>query len=384
MTANPLRVLHVIGAMDRGGAETLVMNLYRNMDLNKIQFDFLVNDMGGRDYDEEIRELGGRLYQIPRYNVLNYFSYKKACNSFFKSHPYSVVHGHIGLPASIYLKEAHKTGAFCIAHSHAQNFPISPSELVFRACAYPTRFVADYYLACSEQAGIDRYGASVCQSASFHVLNNGIDIDQMQFNPNCRNMIKNELRLSADVPIFGHIGRLTSVKNHDFLLDVFDCILKDLPEAHLILVGRGEQESNLKNKVKQLGIADKVHFLGIRDDVAAVLSAIDVFIFPSVREGLANAVIEAQASGARCLISTGVPELARISSQTVFAPVEGSDALKWSELAIQMYRNPVPDRSLCINDVRRMGFDIKDSAKWLTELYANAASLNDSPNYSSN
>lgn len=384
MAVNPLRVLHVIGAMDRGGAETLVMNLYRNMDRDKIQFDFLVNDMDGRDYDEEIRDLGGRLHQIPRYNVANYLTYSKACRSFFNSHPYSIVHGHIGLPAPIYLKEAQKAGAFCIAHSHAQNFPISPSELVFRTCTYPTRFVADYFMACSEQAGIDRYGASVCQLNRFHVLKNGIDVEQARFSPICRSNIRNALGLPESAPVFGHVGRLTPVKNHGFLLEVFASILKELPQAHLILVGRGEEENKLKNKARNLGITDEVHFLGIRDDVAAVLSAIDVFIFPSIREGLANAVIEAQASGARCLISTGVPELARISPQTIFAPLEGPSVSKWSNLAIQIYKDPLPDRSLCVNDARKMGFDIKDSAKWLANLYTNVASFSDCPNHSSN
>lgn len=370
MTANPLRVLHVIGAMDRGGAETLVMNLYRNMDRNKIQFDFLVNDMDGRDYDEEIQELGGRLYQIPRYNALNYFSYKKACNSFFKSHPYPVVHGHIGLPASIYLKEAHETGAFCIAHSHAQNFPISPSELVFRACAYPTRFVADYFIACSEQAGIDRYGKSIPSSSAFHILKNGIDLNRAKFNEKSRKEIREELGVACEEAVFGHIGRLTHIKNHLFLIDVFHQVTQLLPTAHLVLAGRGDDEKNIRNKVRDLNLQDRVHFLGVRSDIPQILSAIDVFVFPSIREGLPVAVVEAQSSGARCLISTGVPELARISEQTVFEPLSsGIDT--WARTAVELYRNPLESRSTAILDARNAGFDVHDSASWLCDLYLN-------------
>lgn len=368
MVANPLRVLHVIGAMDRGGAETLVMNLYRNMNRDKIQFDFLVNDMDGRDYDEEIRDLGGRLYQIPRYNVANYLNYSKACRSFFNSHPYSIVHGHIGLPAPIYLKEAKKAGAFCIAHSHAQNFPISPSELVFRACSYPTRFVADYFIACSQQAGIDRYGKSILQSDVFHILKNGIDLDRTQFNEESRAAIRRQLGIERDAAVFGHIGRLTHIKNHPFLIDVFHQVAQSLPDAHLLLAGRGEDEGSIRDKVMNLDLQDRVHFLGVRSDIPQILSAIDVFVFPSIKEGLPVAVVEAQSSGARCLISTGVPELARINEQTVFEPLS-SGVETWARTAIDLYRTPLASRSAAILDARNSGFDIRDSASWLSNLY---------------
>lgn len=374
MSQQPLRILHVIGAMDRGGAETLVMNLYRHINRSKIQFDFLVNEYRDCDYDEEIAHLGGKIFRIPRYRIANYYSYKRASTDFFSNHSYKVVHGHIALPSAIYLKEAREAGAFCVAHSHAQNFPLSPSELAFRICTHPTRHHADYFLACSEQAGIDRYGSSVCRSPFFHVLNNGIDVEKSRYNPVSRKSIRIELGIPEESPVFGHIGRLTPVKNHGFLLEVFSSILKELPEAHLLLAGRGEEEDRLKSKADDLDIKDRVHFLGVRDDIPAILSAIDVFVFPSIKEGLANAVIEAQASGARCLISTGVPELARISSHAIFEPLEEAGAETWSKLAIELYHNPIENRSICADDARKMGFDIQDSADWLSDFYVAAAS----------
>lgn len=370
MTTTPLRVLHVIGAMDRGGAETLVMNLYRNMDRNKVQFDFLVNDLGGRDYDDEIKELGGRLHQIPRFNVANYLSYNKACRNFFETHRYSVVHGHIGLPAPIYLKAARKTGAFCIAHSHSQNFPISPSELVFRVCTYPTRFVADYFIACSEQAGIDRYGRSTTSSNAFHILKNGIDLEHAQFSEENRKEIRAQLGIEPDAAVFGHVGRLTHIKNHPFLIDVFHRVTQSLPNAHLLLAGRGDDEDSIRDKVVSLNLQSRVHFLGVRSDIPQILSAVDVFVFPSIKEGLPVAVVEAQSSGARCLISTGVPELARISGQTVFEPLS-SGVETWARTAVDLYRNPLASRSAAIFDARNAGFDIRDSASWLCDLYLN-------------
>ncbi|MBS6941614.1 MAG: glycosyltransferase family 1 protein, partial [Slackia piriformis] len=135
---SPIRILHVIGAMNRAGAETMIMNLYRACDTDKVQFDFLVNDEG--DYDEEIRSRGGRMYRIPRYAIRNYRSYRKACAAFFDAHDeFAVVHGHIGLPAPIYLEQARRRGIYAVAHSHAQNYQLSPSEAAFRLCSFPVR-----------------------------------------------------------------------------------------------------------------------------------------------------------------------------------------------------------------------------------------------------
>lgn len=368
MRANPLRILHVIGAMNRGGAETLVMNLYRNIDRERIQFDFLVNDMGGCDYDEEIGELGGRMFAIPRYNIANYPTYRRACQAFFSSHHYPIVHGHIGLPAPIYISIAREHGATCIAHSHAQNYPLSASELVFRIATYPTRHRADYFMACSLQAGQDRYGKDVVRSNRFHVLKNGIDIKRTRFEERNRVAIRQELGLDSKTPLFGHVGRLTHIKNQTFLLEVFARILDTLPSAHLVLVGRGEDEAGIRAQADVLGIGDRVHLLGVRSDVPSILSALDVFIFPSHKEGLANATVEAQASGARCLLSTGVPELARISTGTVFKPLD-DDAEAWAAQAIDLYRHPTNDRASAVLAARQAGFDIKDSATWLSDFY---------------
>lgn len=225
MTQKPVRVLQVIGAMDRGGAETLLMNLYRNIDRNLVQFDFLVHEENSCDYDSEIQGLGGRIFRIPRYKLFNYCSYKTACKSFFSQHIYPIVHGHIGFPASIYLNEASKTGAYTIAHSHAQNYPISPNEILFRVCARPVRHVADYFLACSKEAGIDRFGAEIVEGPSFQILKNGVDTSVVGFDIKKRAEARAELGLSEDLLVLGHVGRLTEVKNHQFLFKVFNSIL---------------------------------------------------------------------------------------------------------------------------------------------------------------
>lgn len=372
MSTKPIRVLHVIGAMDRGGAETLIMNLYRNVDRKLIQFDFLVNESNPCDYDEEIQELGGKIHTIPRYKIANFSSYKKACKKFFATHSYPIVHGHIGLPAPIYLTQAKKTGGFLIAHSHAQKSPLSAPELAFRISTYPTRYCANYYLACSKQAGIDLFGPGIVESNRFHILMNGIDIEAAKYNDQARSSIRSELKIEQSSPVFGHVGRLTHIKNQSFLIDVFSRIIKTLPKAHLILVGRGEDEAILRCKVKKLNIEKAVHFLGVREDIPAILSAIDVFIFPSFKEGLANATIEAQASGASCLLSTGVPELARINNSTIFEPLSSGED-KWARIAVDLYAHSHLNRKRATADACNSGFDIRESADWISSLYLNNA-----------
>lgn len=369
MIQKPVRVLQVIGAMDRGGAETLLMNLYRNIDRNLVQFDFLVNEENACDFDSEIQGLGGRIFRIPRYKLFNYYSYKTACKRFFSQHKYPVVHGHIGLPAPIYLNEASKSGAYTIAHSHAQNFPISPSEIVFRVCARPVRHVADYYLACSEQAGVDRFGTEIVEGPSFQILKNGVDTSVLSFDVQKRSEARAELGLDEDMLVLGHIGRLTEVKNHKFLFEVFDSIHQRVPRSVLLLAGRGELEMQLRETARQMGLSDSIVFLGVRDDVPSLLCALDLFIFPSFAEGLPCAVIEAQASGLPVLLSNGVPDAARVLSTTIRLDLSvGADV--WADRALQTFDMCKSNDRNCAKDIiEKSGFDIRTSAEWLQELY---------------
>ena len=365
----PIRVLHVIGAMDRGGAETLIMNLYRHMDRSRIQFDFLVNEERDCDYDAEIQELGGNIYRIPRFTLVNYPTYRRACREFFRNDSHPIVHGHIGFPAAIYLDCAKKlSGAFTIVHSHAQNFPFSFSQLLFAAVAHRVRGKADYYLACSEQAGLDRFGRRIVSGDRFSILKNGIDAQALRFDPIARKRTRDELGIPLSAPVFGHVGRLTPVKNHPHLLETFRAIRTELPDSRLILVGRGESEQEVRDRVGELGLTGSVIFAGVRDDVPALLSAFDVFIFPSFREGLPVSVIEAQASGLPCLLSTGVPELAKISHTTKFVELSEGPSV-WARRAVELYGSSRPDRGHAVQDAISAGFDIRESADWLAELY---------------
>lgn len=378
-----IRVLHVIGAMDRGGAETLIMNLYRSIDRSEIQFDFLVHEERECDYDSEIASLGGKLFRVPRFNGLNTLAYRRVCECFFSAHPeHRVVHGHIGSSAALYLGAAKRAGRFAIAHSHLPNYKKGPLGLAFALASYPTRFRADYFYACSLEAGVDRFGKGVVKGDRFAVLNNGIDVDAFRCDAISHEEAKRALGFSG-VPVFGHIGRLEEQKNHRFLLDVFAAIQRRLPGAVLLLAGRGPLEAELKSAVEMRGLGENVVFLGVRDDVAALMKAMDVFVFPSVCEGLGVAAIEAQAAGLPSILSTGVPKTATVTRHARRLPLAiGFEA--WADACVEAYiRTKECARSDAADEVRKGGFDIADSAERVSRLYRCAAGQGGSQEQSS-
>ena len=367
LSSKKTRVLHVIGAMNRGGAESFVMFVYRKIDRTQFSFDFLVNDEG--DYDEEIRSLGGSLYYIPRFVGSNVIEYLRGLSDFFSCHhDYDAVHVHIGSTAVFVIRAAHKYHLYAIAHSHNTHGKFSPSELAFRLVSYPTRYLADYYLACSVQAGKDRFGDSITRSNRFSVINNGIDLHSYRFSNDVRERYRCELGISGSAKAVCHIGRFVEQKNHSFLVRAFRESLAKEPNQILFLLGRGPLENDTRALVERLGIGDRVRFLGVRQDVSSLLMAMDLFVFPSKWEGLGIVTIEAQASGLPCLLS---PELPDIAVCTPYAEkLSGfEDALEWAEkMDSTPPRTPV-DRIDGVRYVSKAGFDIADTVGALVRLY---------------
>ena len=368
-----IRVLHVIGAMDRGGAETMIMNLYRAIDRTKVQFDFLVHEQRVCDYDEEIKDLGGEVFRgLPRFKVVNYSTYRDACRDFFSRHSeHPVVHGHIGSCAPVYLREAKRQGRVTIAHSHSQKFPLSVTELGFRALAYPVRRVADNFIACSMEAGVDRFGKAVVEGDRFHLLKNAIDVDSYAGDPSACERAKRSLGF-AGVPLIGHVGRFDPVKNHLFLVETFSEVKRRIPDAKLLLVGRGPFEGGVRQAVEDAGLEGDVVFFGVTDRVPDVLKALDAFVFPSFSEGLPMSVMEAQAAGVPCVLSTGVPELAvAVPFAVERLPLEAG-AGAWAD-AVERALSKRFDRAEAAAAVRLSGFDIRDTAAWLESYYLDLA-----------
>lgn len=366
-----IRVLHVVGAMNRAGAETMIMNLYRSIDRDRIQFDFLVHEERECDYDEEILDLGGTISRIPRFTGINFSAYAKASKEAIGACGDPIVHGHIGSSAAIYLSQAKKMGKTTIAHSHAQNYPLSLEEIAFRALSFPTRYIADEFVACSQGAGADRFGTRVVASDRFRVLANGIPVESYRCTDEEHAAAKKALGIDGGL-VVGHVGRLTAVKNHDFLLRVFKEIALEDPSAHLLLYGKGGQEVKLRELATSLGIDRQVRFCGLTDDVPKALKALDVMVFPSFREGLAMAVVEAQAAGVPCVISEGVPPEAVLSDRIIRLPLS-EDLEAWAKTAVVLARG-VAGREEGADLVKASGFDVATSAIWLADFYEDLAS----------
>ena len=365
--AEPIRILQVIGIMNRGGAEAMIMNLYRHIDREKIQFDFVEHTTEKAAFDEEIISMGGKIYHCPKYTVTNHFQYCQWWNNFFLEHAseYSVVHGHIGSTAAIYLKIAKNYRMYTIAHSHNTKGKIGIKNLLYRCMSYPTRFISDYFFACSKQACIDRYGKKVSRDNSKHkILNNAIDTKTYKYDTKTRNECRKEFVLDNEI-VIGHVGRFVIEKNHEFLVEVFRKILNNNKNVKLLLVGDGPLKKEVLQQVKTVGIQDNVIFAGIRSDVNRVLQRMDVFVMPSLFEGLPVSLVEAQATGLPCVISDTIPEDCHITDLVSTLKLQDSTEL-WAEHILSRVKEIRKDYS---PEIQKAGFDITETSKWLEEFY---------------
>lgn len=364
-----IRVLHVIGAMNRAGAETFIMNVYRNIDRSKIQFDFLVHTDKPCDYDDEIRSLGGQIYPVPRFNGINYFAYRRVVAHFFSTHPeHDIVHGHIGSSASIYLREAKKYHKFTIAHSHATYGSFDIQQESFKVLSYTTRYIADYFFACSYEAGLDRFGKMVVNNkALFSVINNGIDI-QAFIGSFKDHLAAKQTAGYKECVVFGSVGRLEAVKNTSLILEIFAEIRRKEPQSLLFLVGDGPLRADLESSAQKLGIREYVFFPGVVSNVKDYLKLMDVFILPSRYEGLGVALIEAQAAGLPCVVSDAIVDEAIITPYVDIVSLKESPST-WAQVcldAAEKREAACRDNKDCLQN---SGFDIKNVAVTLEAFY---------------
>ena len=359
------RILHVVTYMGRGGLETMLMNYYRHIDRNKIQFDFLVHRDFEADYDEEILSLGGKIYHISRLVPWS-LSYREKLKSFLNSHTeYQIIHVHQDCLSAVALRCAAECGIpIRIAHSHSSS---QTKDFKYPFKLFYKRFIpryATHLIACSKAAGKWMF-----HSDDFIVMNNAIDAQKYTFNPVARENMRNSLHIGANELVIGHVGRFEAPKNHDFIVDIFADILEQ-HSAKLLLVGDGSRKEAISEKVAALGISDKVIFTGVRSDVADLLQAMDIFVFPSLYEGLGIVAVEAQAAGLPCIISDVVPRESILTDLVVQLPLSaGIDT--WERRIIEASRMTRQDTYQLICD---RGFDIHTCAHNLEIYYEKIAS----------
>lgn len=308
------RVLCLISGMNSGGAETFLMKLYRKIDKNLYQMDFCVNIKDEGFYDKEILNMGGKIYHIPSKSE-NLREFKKCLTELIRKEKYEyVLRITSNTMGFMDLKIAKNAGAkVCAARSSNSNDPkglkMKTAHILGRI--FYAKYV-DVKIAPSELAAIYTFGEKEYKNHEVCILKNAVDLEQYKFSDNARKRIRNELGISDDDIVCGHIGRFSKQKNHKYLIEIFNSLLKKKPNAKLILVGTGELEQDVNKQCEELGIKENVYFLGVRSDIPAILSAMDVFVFPSLYEGMPNTVIEAQATGLPCVISDTITKQANV------------------------------------------------------------------------
>ncbi|MBT2736717.1 glycosyltransferase family 1 protein [Bacillus sp. ISL-7] len=361
----PIRVLHVVVNMNRGGAETLIMNLYRNIDRSKVQFDFLTCKEGV--FDTEIKELGGTIHRIPYINEVGHFSYIKSLNNFFtKHHDYTIVHSHLNRMSGFVVRAAKKVGIqYCISHSHntgGEGGILAKGYKWYSGLYIPSN--SDYTFACSEAAAKWLFGSKSNQSK---LLNNGIEPEIFSFSPEVRTLKRKELGIS-DQLVFGHVGRFTKQKNHKFLIEVFAEFVKRRPDSILLLCGDGVLRKDIEKRVNELNLQEKVKFLGVRSDINQLLQAFDLFLFPSLHEGLPVTLIEAQAAGLPCLISDEITNEVDLGLDLMeFLKLTSKDL--WVAELEKFKMDKIDRHTSKLKMLRDRGYDIKNTAEWLQDFY---------------
>ena len=366
----PIRVLQVIGVMDRGGAEIMIMNLYRAIDKSKVQFDFLVHTKKEGVFDREIKELGGRIFTVSRFTGLNSVSYYRECCRFFEEHKeYKVVHGHIGSCASLYLKAAHKNGMFTIAHSHsALNTINNAHDFFYKIFSYPTRFTADQLFGCSTEAGMARYGKKALKKGKYKNFCNAINLKRFIYDNALRKKAREALDIGESKIVIVHVGRITSQKNPTMILAVFQEIVNIDENAVCLWVGTGPEEEEYKGKISSLGLSERIIMTGVRSDIPDILFAADCFLFPSLWEGLPVSVVEAQASGLPCVISDTITREVEVSDLVEWHSLSETPKL-WASRCIQLAKENSMSRMSPKQSIIDSGYDIDATSKWLADFY---------------
>lgn len=314
----PIRVLQIVGISCDGGVEAVVLNYYRHMDKSKVQFDFVVHKNPTEMFMTEVKKGGGYIYEVTPYNK-NIFAFTYEIYRIIKDGHYDIVHSNMNSMSGFPLFAAWLAGARVrILHNHTTDTKTEGVRTIIKRLLRPfAKMFANRYWACSRLAGEWMYGKKAVQSGKIKIIPNAIDLDKFAFNPEKREILRSELGLE-DKFVLGHVGRFVYPKNHLFLIDVFAEVAKVEPEARLLLIGDGGLRKTIEEKVVNLGLQDKVLFLGNRNDVADLYNAMDIFLLPSHYEGLPVVGVEAQANGLKCLFSDKVTEESKLCKETAY------------------------------------------------------------------
>lgn len=366
MNSEPIRVAHIMGKMMSGGVESVVMNYYQHIDKEKVQFDFIVDEDSTYIPHEEIELMGGRVIIVPPYQKI--FSYINNLMKILKENNYKIVHSHLNAMSIFPLYAAKRAGvSIRIAHSHStSNKTEWKKNLLKNILKKFSKTNATHYFCCSELAGRWLFGDKVYNQNKVIKINNAIDMDKFIYNSNINTQMREELGISKDALVIGHIGRFMKQKNHEFLIDIFNEIYIKNNNAVLVLVGDGPLQEQIEKRVKKLNIESAVRFLGVRKDINKIYQIMDIFLFPSLYEGLGMVLIEAQIAGLACITSTEVPREVDISGRVSFISLSLS-AKKWAGILMKNLNEYNQNKPTNVS--LKSNYDIKVQSIKLQKIY---------------
>lgn len=356
-----IRVLHCVNNMHRAGLETMLMNYYRNIDRTKIQFDFLTHRPERSDYDDEIESLGGKIYHAPRLYPQNYPAYFRWMKNFFEEHPeYEIVHSHIDAMSYLPLHAAKKAKVpVRIAHSHSTGIDKDFKYILKQLFRSRITSVANNFMSCGKVAGTFLFN-----DKEFEIIPNAVEAEKFYFDPVVRSDKRKELGVETRF-VMGHIGRICYPKNHRFLVEIFNEVFKVDSSAILLIIGVGEKEEEIRQYVSELNLNDSVLFLGNRHDVTELYQAMDVFVLPSLFEGVPLVGVEAQFSNLPCFFSNKVPTEVKFNEKTQFISLDSSAEI-WAKRIVDCKGL---DRASGVEDILISHYDIKIAHNILENHY---------------
>lgn len=364
----PIRILHENVIMDPGGIEALLMNVYRHIDRELVQFDFMVHRPDHSFYEDEIEKLGGHIYRTPKFSPIpgQYQQFMGSVEKVLREHPeYKVIHAHAELnlwPLMVAKKIGIPTR---IAHSHNAKTTVNLKYFFFKYEQLKIKQYCTDMFMCSTPAGEWTFGKEAVADGKVKFIKNGVETERFQFNEEIRAKKRRELNLGEKI-VVGHVGRFMEQKNHTFLIDIFYIIHKKNPNTMLVLVSDGRLMDSIKAKVASMNLSDSVLFLGNRGDVNELMQAMDVFLFPSLWEGLPLTGIEAQTAGLPIVMSDVITDEVCITSNVHKMSLNDS-AETWADKVFSVLTNN--NRTGVRKQVIDAGFDIRTTAQWLQEFY---------------
>lgn len=365
MEQRKTKIVHIVGGLHSGGVEAVIYNYFSHINMNKFEVHIISNSPSVKECEDNFRKLGFIIHVLPE-RKKDFWGNLKQTIKIFKENDFDILHSHMNLNSFYHTFLGALTGIKVrIAHSHLVEFPSNPiSKAIAGIKKLLNKMFANRYFACGETAGIYLFGKKNVKNGKVYILKNAINVDTFLYNEDVRNSLRHELCIGKNFCI-GHVGRFTEQKNHRAIIDIFKEFHELRRDSVLLLIGTGELENEIKQKVKNYNLDDSVMFLGVKNDVYKYYQAMDAFLFPSTYEGLGIVLVEAQCASLPCFSSDVVPHEAKVSELVEFYSLS-MRARDWAENINNYSYQPRIDRQATITNA---GYEITSAAKELEKWY---------------